>query len=191
MYTLDLDPRLCALEDRLNDPAYQQPVNDKKPLSADDILAFMTSFKTWRNIAKEMNVSNNKLMYWVYKHGIEKPKLKVGAKPNTGSKITKISNEQFMMIYSKHKSTRQMARELKISAKRVDMIIGRLGLEAPIKTKGKKRMPIPRQDFMKAYSPLKTWRQIARELQVPLNRVYSAAKEFKINKPKLRRRSKK
>lgn len=189
MYHLDLDPRLCALEDRLNDPAYQPPVNDDKALSADEILSFMTTFKTWKTIAKEMNISYNKLTYWAYKYKIQRPK-KPDAKPNA-IKMIRISNEQFMNAYSKDKSIREIARELKISDRRIKNIMHRLGLEDHPKRRGKKDLSISNDEFMRVYSPHKTWRQIARDLQVPLNRVYKAAKQFNIDKPSLKRSSKK
>jgi hypothetical protein len=123
MYKLNLDPRLCELEEKINDPNYT--ISKKKGLLADDILPFVSNDKSWKEIAKDLNLSTTGLMHYIHKYKINK------RQKLSGVNTVWISDEDFMKVYSLSKSMNQMGRELKTTGVRIKRIIKRLGLEIP------------------------------------------------------------
>lgn len=178
MYNLDLDPRLCALEDRLNDPVYQQPINNYRPILADDITKFAINANSWKEVAIEMNVGYNKLLYSVRKYKMNNLVV---------YKRNYLPADKIINAISSNKSWKEISKDLDISMSRLFYWIRKHKIEkpkvmmTPFLYKWTRTKKISREQFMTVYSPNKPLRVLARELETTGQRVKRIIKMLKLD----------
>ena len=135
----DLDPRLCMIEDMIergevyqgymsNYTKPQKGVQSKR-ISDADLIKAVSSDRTWKEIASELDVTISAVRFKCDQLGIKKEKMHRHSKAKDKPKLKKISKDEILKALDKAQSFAGLARMFDISRDRMRNLFHRYDID--------------------------------------------------------------